>query len=224
MYVRIKDIKRKINALELYRDPIHSDSIIEEISQKKSITEEEIEAEKLANFSSDLNLSKKSTNLQPKSVTLDQKEPSNEGYTDSNGLQDNIDLYLDDKNEEGKENKNENENMNGNSRKSKENKKKISRTILKLREKNNREEYMLKKADALLVGINVRIGVEGRPVEQTWERVILAEKMRIELSRNCISKIDNNVALEDGEISLSCGELYVKYINRNYNLHYRNIL
>lgn len=223
LYVRIKEIKRKINALELYRDPIHSDTIVDEISQKENITEEEIAVEKLANISSDLNLSIKSNNMQPKSVTLENKEvPSDESDTDCNGLQHNVNLYLDDRNE----NENEKENMNGSTRKSKENKKKISRTILKLKEKNNREEYLLKKADALLDGINVRIGVEGRPVEQTWERVILAEKMRIELSRNCVtsSKIENDVALEDGEISQSCGELYVEYINRNYNLHQKNIL
>jgi hypothetical protein len=224
LYVRIKEIKRKINALELYRDPNHSDSIIGEISQEENIKDEEITAERQADISSDINLSIKPNNLQLIVTLENQKETSDESDADCNGLQNNINLNSDDGNEKLKENENEKENMNGSIRKSKENKKKMSRTILKLKEKNNREEYMLKKADALLDGINVRIGVEGRPVEQTWERVILAEKMRIELSRNCTSKIKNDVALEDCEIPLSCGELYVEYINRNYNSHQKNIL
>jgi hypothetical protein len=206
LYVRIKEIKRKINALELYRDPSHSDSVMEEISREENITGKEITVEGQSDALPDQNLSIKSKNLQLISGSLENlAETSDEIDADSNDLQQKINLISDVK-------------------KSKENKKKLSRTILKLKEKNNREENMLKKADALLDGINVRIGVEGKPIEQTWERVILAEKMRIELSRNCISKIANDGALEGGEISLSCGELYVEYINRNYNLHQKNIL
>ena len=206
LYVRIKEVKRKINALELYRDSIHSDSVTEEISQEENITEKEITAERQADILPDLNLSIKSINLQLNSGSLENPaETSDEIDADSNDLKHKI-------------------NSNSDVKKSKENRKKLSRTILKLKEKNNREENMLKKADALLDEINVGLGVQGRPIEQTWERVILAEKMRIELSRNCISKIKNDGALADGEIFLSCGELYVEYINRNYNLLQKNLL
>ena len=206
LYVRIREIKRKINALELYRDPTHSDSVAEETSQEENTTEKEITVETQADILPNQNSSIKSKNLQLLFGSLEnQAETFDEIDADSNGLQHKT-------------------NLNSDVRKSKENKKKLSRTILKLKEKNNREESMLKKADALLDGINVRIGVEVKPIEQTWERVILAEKMRIELSRNCISERANDQALADGEISLSCGELYVEYINRNYNLHQNNIL
>ena len=103
--------------------------------------------------------------------------------------------------------------------KNKENKKKLFRTVIKLKEKNNREEFMLKKADALLDKINIKVGVEGRPIEQTWERVILAEKMRIDLSRYCINEKKNDRLVNDGEDSISCGERYVDYINSNYCFH-----
>ena len=225
LYVRIKEIKRRINALELSREPClpdKVDTISEESSSQLRVMEEVIAVDGLSKISPDQNLIKKSVNLQQTDDSSEnQYETLNETDTDLNEIQNKPILDTDaiDVNETGNIIDNRNEIMNGSSRKNQENKKKTSRAVTKLKVKSQREESMLKKADDLLDKINIKVGIEGRPIEQTWARVILAEKMRIDLSRYCTSKINNDKGLENGEELVSCGELYVEYINRNYNLH-----
>ena len=75
----------------------------------------------------------------------------------------------------------------------------------------------IKNGDELLNKINIDIGNEGK-IEQTWERIILAEKMRTQLS----SLNDQNKPNLSGNSNLrkkgipSAAELYVNFINENF--------
>ena len=184
--------------------------------------EEEITVDGQSEIIFDENLPVESTNLQQSYVLSDDLNitPS-ETDIGFNNLEKGIVLDKESSNETAKviEIDNGIGNISRSGVKNKENRKKLSRTIIKLKEKNNREEFMLKKADALLDKINIKVGIEGRPIEQTWERVILAEKMRIDLSRYCVDEIKKDKKVNDGEDSISCGERYVDYINSNYCFH-----
>ena len=226
LYVRIKEIKRKINALEVSRDSfLHdSDLTLKENSSQEIVMEEDIAVDGQPKSSSDIDFLIKSTYFeQAVDSSKNRTESSSVIDTESNHLKRKIDTNSIEESRNDydihNETDNENDDSNGRHRKNKEHEKKRSRTIMKLKEKNNREEFMLKKADALLDKINIKVGIEGRPLEQTWERVILAEKMRIGLSRYCISEVENDKKFDNDEDSISCGELYTEYINGNYNLH-----
>ena len=246
LYVRIKEIKRKINALEVLRDSIIPNSDIEEGSpdneegssdneegssdneegsSQGSVMEEEITVDGQSEIIFDQYLPIESTNIQQPNGLSDDLHNTLPFETDGglNNLEEVMVLDTGSSNETAIDNQIDNEDEIGSiSRsggKNKENKKKLFRTIIKLKEKNNREEFMLKKADALLDKINIKVGIEGRPIEQTWERVILAEKMRIDLSRYCGNEIKNDRVVNNGEDSISCGERYVDYINSIYCFH-----
>ena len=185
--------------------------------------EEEITIDGKSEIIFDQYLPIKSTNMQQTNGLSDDlnKTPPFDSDIGLNNLEEGMVLDTGNSNETAIDNQIVNEigNISRSGGKDKENKKKVSRTIMKLKEKNNREEFMLKKADALLDKINIKVGIEGRPIEQTWERVILAEKMRIDLSRYCVHEIKNGRVGNDGEDSVSCGERYVNYINCNYCFH-----
>ena len=229
LYVRIKEIKRKINALEVLRDSIipnsnieEGSSDIEEGSSQGSVMEEEITVDSQSEIIYEEFLQIESTNLQQNyGLSDDQNNTPSATDIGLNNLEKGIVSEAGSSNVTGADDVIENDigNISRSGGKNKENKKKLFRRVIKLKEKNNKEEFMLKKADALLDKINIKVGVEGRPIEQTWERVILAEKMRIDLSRYCINEKKNDRLVNDGEDSISCGERYVDYINSNYCFH-----
>ena len=102
----------------------------------------------------------------------------------------------------------------------------VSSTIIReesvrMRKKNEKKQKItddkIKYGEELLNKINIDIGNEGK-IEQTWERIILAEKMRIQLSHLNDQKRPNLSVNSNfrGRGTPSAAELYVNFINENF--------
>ena len=92
---------------------------------------------------------------------------------------------------------------------------------VRMKKKNEKKQKInedkIKNGVELLNKINIDIGNEGK-IEQTWERIILAEKMRIQLSSlndQNRPNLSGNSNLRNKGI-LSAAELYVNFINENF--------
>jgi hypothetical protein len=83
-----------------------------------------------------------------------------------------------------------------------------NRSVNALSKKENSESSKLQRADSVLERASSDLKSEGR-IEQTWERIILAEKMRINLSNSIGRK-------QDGTSQKSQAEQYVTFINKNF--------
>jgi hypothetical protein len=83
-----------------------------------------------------------------------------------------------------------------------------NRSVNALSKKENSESSKLQRADSVLERASSDLKSEGR-IEQTWERIILAEKMRINLSNSIGRK-------QDGTSQKSQAEQYVIFINKNF--------
>jgi hypothetical protein len=83
-----------------------------------------------------------------------------------------------------------------------------NRSVHALSRKESSESSKLQRADSVLERASSDLKTEGR-IEQTWERIILAEKMRINLS-NSIGRMLKVTS------PLNSAEQYVLFINKNF--------